>query len=272
MRAIHYPRALCLCLAERTACLGSLALCFGLAISGLCANAQSVAPDQVPEEWSLKSSDRQMFDDPFDEEAEPAPVRDPIEKVNRKVFQFNDRVYRWIIKPVAGGYRRVLPEPTRLSFQMFFSNIQSPVRVANSLFQGKLKGAGREASRFAINSTLGIGGLFDPATYWKIEPQEEDLDQTLGFYGVPPGSYIHWPILGPSSVRGTIGRIGDSFLNPIFYVGIPVYGNAAISAHERINRTSLALGDYERFTNSALDPYVGFRNAYYQNREKKIHE
>lgn len=261
---------------EITACIDSLALCFGLAISGLLASAQPVASQQVPEEWSLSISDRLTFDDPFEDpfdvEGEVGPVQDPIEKVNRTFFRFNDRVHHWLLKPVAGGYRRVLPEPTRVSFKMFFSNIQSPVRVANSLFQGKLKGAGREVSRFAINSTVGIGGLFDPATYWKIEPQEEDLDQTLGFYGVPPGSYIHWPFFGPSSVRGTIGRIGDSFLNPMFYFGIPVYGNIAISGHERINKTSLALGDYERFTSSALDPYIGFRNAYFQNREKKVNE
>ena len=234
--------------------------------------AQSADVAEPAEEWSLSSSARFKFEDPFDTESSAKPVQDPMETVNRSFYRFNDRVYHWVLKPVAKGYEKVLPEPARISFRMFFTNVKAPVRVANCLFQRKVKGAGRETGRFLINATVGIGGLFDPASYWNIEPQEEDLDQTLGFYGVPPGAYVNWPIFGPSSIRGTIGTVGDSFLNPLFYLGIPSYGSITISAQERINATSLTLGEYEQLTRSALDPYIGLRNAYFQYREQKIKE
>ncbi len=246
--------------------------CIALNLFSLHSNAQAPDSETPFEEWSLRSASRFQFEDPFDTEGSQVAVSDPIEPINRKLYQFNDRVYYWLLTPTAKSYSRVLPEPTRVSIRMFFENVRAPVRAANCLFQGKLKGAGREASRFVINSTIGIGGLFDPAGYWRIEGQDEDFDQTLGYHGVPAGPYIHWPIFGPSSVRGTIGRVGDAFLNPLFLVGIPTPVSLGIAVHERVNSTSLSLGDYERLTDSALDPYLSIRNAYFQNREKRIQD
>ncbi len=246
--------------------------CIALNLFSLHSNAQAPDSETPFEEWSLRSASRFQFEDPFDTEGSQVAVSDPIEPINRKLYQFNDRVYYWLLTPTAKSYSRVLPEPTRVSIRMFFENVRAPVRAANCLFQGKLKGAGREASRFVINSTIGIGGLFDPAGYWRIEGQDEDFDQTLGYHGVPAGPYIHWPIFGPSSVRGTIGRVGDAFLNPLFLVGIPPPVSLGIAVHERVNSTSLSLGDYERLTDSALDPYLSIRNAYFQNREKRIQD
>ena len=160
--------------------------------------------------------------DPFAEESAEKPkvkISDPLQPVNRAFFQFNDGLYFWVLKPVATGYGKVAPEPFRHSIRRAFVNIRFPVRLINNLLQGKFKGAGVETARFLVNSTVGIGGLFDPAQEeWELQPFLEDLDQTFGFYRLPPGPYLNWPIFGPSSIRGTVGTIGDSFLTPLHYV------------------------------------------------------
>jgi phospholipid-binding lipoprotein MlaA len=211
------------------------------------------------------------FQDPFatPEKAQPKGS-DPLEKMNRAFFKFNDRLYFWVLKPTATGYNKVAPQPFRESIKHFFVNAQFPVRFVNNVLQGKLKGAGIETTRFLVNSTLGIGGLFDPARdEWKIQPHPEDLDQTLGVYGLGPGIYFDWPLLGPSSVRGTAGMIGDGFLSPWDYLdGFALFYGMRVS--DTVNSTSLRLGDYERFKEGALDPYVALRDAFYENRRSLI--
>ncbi|MGE5190172.1 MAG: VacJ family lipoprotein [Gemmatimonadota bacterium] len=206
-------------------------------------------------------------------EETPAPgIADPLEPVNRAVFAFNDKAYFWVMKPVAQGYRAVVPQGARVSARNFFSNLGTPVRFANNLLQGRFKGAGTELLRFVINSTIGMAGLFDPAaTGFHIEKRDEDLGQTLGRYGLGQGVYIVWPILGPSSARDTVGLVGDYFADPLSYIADP-WAEAAVRAYKTENGLSLSIGDYEDLKKSSLDPYAAVRDAYAQNRAKKVRQ
>lgn len=220
-----------------------------------------------------ESAEEVPFRDPFAAESEegggPA-IADPLQKMNRAFFTFNDKLYLWVLKPAARGYATVAPEPFRQSIKRAFVNARYPVRLVNNLLQGKFRGAGVETLRFLVNSTLGIGGLFDPAQdEWEFAPFVEDLDQTLGFYRVPTGIYLHWPVFGPSSVRGTVGMAGDSFLSPWNYLD-----NVAVTlgtrAGDTVNSTSLRLGEYEKFKEASFDPYLSLRDAYVENRRSLI--
>ncbi len=205
-------------------------------------------------------------------EAPAATVADPLEPVNRALFAFNDKAYFWVMKPVAQGYRAVVPQDVRVSVRNFFSNLGTPARFANNLLQGKLKGAGTELLRFVLNSTVGMAGLFDPAeTGYHIRKRDEDLGQTLGRYGLGQGFYIVWPILGPSTGRDTVGLAGDAFLDPVNYLSDP-WAAAGVKAFKSENEVSLSIGDYEDLKKSSLDPYAAVRDAYLQNRAKKVRE
>ena len=146
-----------------------------------------------------------------------------------------------------------------------------PIRAVNCILQGDIKGFGTELSRFVVNSTLGVAGFGDPAKQvFGIDMEDEDLGQTFGFYGLGPAFYINWPLLGPSSVRDTIGMVGDSFLSPMYYAVDSTKYKIAIKGFEQVNSTSLKIGDYESLKKSALDPYVSLRDAYHQYRRHKI--
>jgi phospholipid-binding lipoprotein MlaA len=241
------------------------------------ARAAEPAPLSPPRSVSDAASgaEGQEFHDPFAQETEAqakTKVSDPLEPMNRAFFKFNDKLYFWVLKPVSKGYGKVAPEPFRESIRRFFVNVRYPVRVVNNILQGKFKGAGVETARFLVNSTVGIAGLFDPAQdEWRLRPYPEDLDQTLGVYGAPPGAYLDWPVFGPSSVRGTAGLVGDSFLVPWNYLdsAAVIYSTRSYDA---VNSTSLRLGEYERFKQSALDPYVALRDAYFENRRSLVEQ
>src|SRR5512133_3037723 len=192
-----------------------------------------------------------------------AEIADPLEPFNRAMFQFNDKLYFWFLKPVAQGYGKVVPKPARVSVGNFFTNLTFPVRFVNCLLQANFGGAAEELGRFAINTLWGIGGLLDPAASPEINltKQDEDLGQTLGSYGIGQGFYITWPIFGPSSPRDTVGMAGDTFLRPLSYVS-PWYAGAGIRAYGMVNDTSLRIGDYEALIGAAIDPYVAVRDAY----------
>jgi phospholipid-binding lipoprotein MlaA len=198
-------------------------------------------------------------------------IRDPFEPINRVFFHFNDKLYFWILKPVATGYEKVTPDQFRICVRNFFSNLTMPIRAVNCLLQGKFVGFGTELLRFVVNSTAGMLGLMDPAqTALKLEKQDEDFGQTLGVYGLGPGFFINWPLLGPSSVRGTVGFVGDMYIDPKGWVRLDSGEWVIISGFERVNTTALSLGEYEALKKAALDPYVAFRDAYYQYRQNKI--
>ena len=207
--------------------------------------------------------------EPEEEEVETIP--DPLEPINRVFFVFNDKLYFWLLKPIAKGYGKVVPEPARVGVRNFFSNLLMPVRLVNCLLQGKFKAAGTEVLRFIINSTVGFLGVQDVAKdEGHLKAQEEDLGQSLGVYGLGPGIYINWPIFGPSSLRDTVGMIGDFFLDPINYSVTRNKYRIAVKGYDKVNSTSLTLGDYESLKKAALDPYVAVRDAYFQYRRNLI--
>ncbi len=200
-------------------------------------------------------------------------ISDPIEPFNRAMFQFNDKLYFWVLKPVAQGYSKVVPEQARSGVQNFFFNLAFPIRFVSAVLQADFKGAGTETGRFVVNTLWGIGGLLDPASGEKIDlpKQDPDLGQTLGIYGLGHGFYIVWPVIGPSSLRDSIDIAGEYFLYPVSYIQ-PWYDWLAVRSYEVVNDASLRIGDYEAIKGAAIDPYVALRDAYVQYRWMKIKE
>ena len=264
-------------------CIQLLLLAVSLALLGGCQYAQlrtwnhmfaGMQPSQDKQQDVEDFEDFEEFEDP--EEADDdtdAPVFDPLSGYNRIMFYFNDKLFLWIWQPLAKGYRFVVPEVARIGINRAYKNLGTPVRFVNSLFQLKFQKAGLELGRLLVNTTIGIGGLFDPADAWFDwrAPSAEDFGQTLGSYGVGAGFPLVLPFLGQSNARDGIGRIADGFTNPRVYL-LPLATNAAITAGEIFNYTSLHIGEYESLKEDALDPYTFFRDAYQQHREKKIQE
>ncbi len=202
-------------------------------------------------------------------------IADPLEPLNRVFFRFNDRLYFWVIKPAATLYATVVAADVRICVRNFFTNLAAPVRLVNNLLQGKVNGALIELARFAVNSTAGIVGLADAARdgFGLAPPREEDLGQTLGVYGIGPGIYLNWPLLGPSTIRDSVGMVGDAFLRPLTYVADGrLERAAAFHGAEELNHASLSLGDYELFIKTSLDPYSAMRDIYYQYRQGRIND
>ncbi len=198
-------------------------------------------------------------------------INDPLEPLNRVFFQFNDKLYFYLLKPAAKAWSIVAPQALRASLLSAFRNLLMPVRLVNDLLQGRIAESGIEVSRFMINSTIGVAGLGDPARYvFKLESSDEDLGQTLGAYGAGGGIYICWPFLGSSNIRDTIGMVGDAFFDPLNYVTSGWEAAAALGSGKRINYTSLNLGEYEQFKDAAFDPYIAMREFYTKVRRKKI--
>jgi phospholipid-binding lipoprotein MlaA len=235
----------------------------------LVAQADTVSDTDVPDESEMYD-DEDIMDDLGPIEA-LVSIADPFEPVNRFFFHFNDKLYFWFLKPVSTGYKTIVPEPARIGVRNFFHNLGFPIRFVNCVFQGKFEGAGYEVGRFLINSTLGVAGFMDSASkHFDMPEYDEDFGQTLGYYGLGHGFFINWPFLGPSSALDTIGEAGDAFLDPIYYIDAKTKYDLSIKAFETINKTSLAIGEYEDLKKAALDPYIAVRDAYYQYRQSQI--
>lgn len=230
-------------------------------------------PPEMPVQSETKNADDYGDIEVLEKESEGAQgeIADPLEPFNRAMYHFNDKLYFWVLKPVAQGYGKVVPEPARVGVSNFFANLTFPLRFVNCLLQANFTGAAAELGRFMINTLWGIGGVLDPASSKDINlsKQDEDFGQTLGVYGLGQGFFINWPLFGPSSLRDTAGLLGDAFLTPATYLN-PWYAGAGTRVYERVNDTSLKIGDYESLKEAAIDPYVALRDAYVQYRLKKI--
>jgi len=197
---------------------------------------------------------------------------DPFKPINRGLFAVNDRFYFWGLKPVAQVYKIILPERARLCVRNAISNLHTPIRFVDSVLQLKMRKAGIVLSRFVVNSTIGVAGLFDPAaTFMRLEKQDEDAGQTLGVYGLKEVAYIDWPVIRPSCARDSLGLVADTLIDPLYYL-LNGWLYAGLYALDKLNETSLTLGTYEDLKASAIDPYISVRNAYYQYRRKLIQE
>lgn len=199
-------------------------------------------------------------------------INDPLEPFNRGVFWVNDKLYFYLLKPVAKGYRLVLPRQARISVNNVFVNASTPVRAANNLLQFKFHNFATELYRLIINSTIGLGGLFDPAAALtgveKVD--DEDFGQTLGSYGAGHGFYLVLPIIGPSSLRDATGRVVDSFAEPIRHADLRDLEYFGVKLFQAVNSLSLDRDTYEGIVRDSLDPYLFVRAAYAQRRVAQI--
>ncbi len=199
-------------------------------------------------------------------------VFDPLSGYNRFMTRVNDRLYYWVLKPAAKGYRFVVARPVRESIDNFFRNLGFPVRAVNNLLQLKFKRTGTETMRFVVNTTVGIAGLRDPATtMMKLPVYSEDFGQTLGRYGLGGGFHLVLPLFGPSNARDACGKIADWALDPVTYLE-HFEVRAAINALDTVNDASLRIGQYEAITRDAVDLYILLRDGYRDRRDKNIEE
>jgi phospholipid-binding lipoprotein MlaA len=198
--------------------------------------------------------------------------RDPLEPMNRAVYKFNDSVDRYAFRPLAVGYRKVVPTPARAGLHNFFQNLSLPIDIANDLLQFKLGAAARDTARLVVNTTLGVGGLFDPAGKLGLKDPNEDFGQTLGRWGVPSGPYLVLPFFGPSTLRDGTGRfaVDNQRFDPL---------RDHQPEHERYHaevvgavQTRSELLDVEGPLREAYDPYRFLRDAYLQRRKYLVHD
>jgi phospholipid-binding lipoprotein MlaA len=214
---------------------------------------------------------------PVQDKAEPGlpsdeEDTDPWERFNEKVFEFNRQTDRFVLKPVAQVYSLIMPDPFQVMIANGFDNISFVPRLVNSLLQAKWGGATRELSRFLINSTAGIGGLFDAAKYWGIEKSREDFGQTLGVWGVTPGPFLIVPFMEPMTVRDGIGRGVDSLMNPLSYFIPFLWAGLSLKLGEIVNDRALNLDLFQGFEESVIDMYSAVRHGYLRRREQMIKE
>jgi len=198
---------------------------------------------------------------------------DPWEPMNRRVFAFNEGVDRWFLEPVATGWDRAVPEVAQRSIGNFFDNLAMPIRLANEILQAKPWRAYETLWRIAINTVGGVGGLFDPASHFQVYESDEDLGQTLGYWGVPSGPYWVVPLLGPSSPRDATGlAVGSTVSIVAFFVPIPLYVTAPTTAVDVVNDRAASLETIRAEREAAFDFYTAVRSAYTQYRENRVRD
>lgn len=201
-------------------------------------------------------------------------VYDPWEGWNRKVFALNNAIDRAVLEPTALGYRRITPKPARRSLRNFLNNLGSPVTFVNDVLQLKPKRAGKTLGRFLMNSTLGVGGLFDPASQVGMKRHTEDFGQTLARYGVPPGPYMMIPFLGPSNLRDGPAFLADNLMDPSTYIATPAagyyrlstFGANTISLREQFQDPLVSLRE------NSLDFYTSYQSFFVQARLNAIRD
>ncbi len=200
-------------------------------------------------------------------------INDPLEPMNRQILKFNRGFERVILTPVAKTYRAVLPAPARKGVYNLLHNLRSPVIFGNDVMQGEGKRAGNTLLRFVLNTTLGIGGLFDVATRLGVESHDEDFGQTLATHGVGEGFYLVLPIFGPSSPRDGIGLAVDILIDPIFWILRSEnlnYVNYIRTGVEGVDIYARNLDQIEELKRTSLDYYAALRSTYRQNRRSEI--
>jgi phospholipid-binding lipoprotein MlaA len=207
--------------------------------------------------------------------AQPLARRNPIDPwqgMNRAVWKFNDVIYRRVARPVGHAYTKVTPHILRTGVSNFLDNLLYPTVAVNDLLQGKPRGFAIDTGRFVLNTTLGLGGLLDPATRAGLVRRDNDFGRSLGTWAVRSGPYLVLPILGPSDVRDALGKIPDVFLTPIHYVNDNTirYGYYGIDLLNTDVRTVIPAYEFLE-SQHPFDPYAFARNVYLQHRYYLIH-
>lgn len=216
----------------------------------------------------------------FEEEIEGTiEVYDPFEPVNRFTFAVNDLVLLNLVQPLADGYQAITPDPVEESASNFMRNLKYPVRLAGNLLQGRVRGAWVETGRFAVNSTVGLAGLFTPADGIDgLEPiPNEDIGQALGSWGIAKGPYLVLPLLGPSNLRDFGGLIADRAVNPLdqpFSVTDDWNWewSAGLAGAEFLVASPSIVDRYLKMKGAAIDPYSSLKNSYTKFRQGAIEE
>lgn len=196
---------------------------------------------------------------------------DPLEGYNRAMYKFNDAVDTAVLKPVAKGYDFVVPDPISQGVSNFFSNLNDITVIINDLLQGKFHQAYKDTHRFVVNTTVGVGGIFDVASLSGLNKNNEDFGQTLGVWGADPGAYIVLPFFGPRNVRDTFGLIGDMFTDPVMYVEgddarWALIGTRVVDTRAQLLKAEKVLDE------AALDEYSYVRDAYMQRRQNLVYD
>ena len=198
---------------------------------------------------------------------------DPWEPFNEKMFSINRNLDKYVLKPVARVYRVIMPEPWQVLIANGFDNINFVPRAVNSLLQGKWGGAAREVGRFLINSTAGIGGVFDPAKdFWGIQKSREDFGQTLGVWGAGAGPYLVLPFMEPLTVRDGIGKAVDGAMDPLSYFLPFIWDRIGMKLGDTVNDRALNYDLFQGFEESVIDMYSAVRHGYLQRRQQLIKE
>jgi len=244
--------------AHRLTRVSALLSCVVLFAAGE-ARAQATAPDAAVTAAAAADAP----------EEPPGTVEDPWEPFNRTMFEFNEDLDEYVLKPVAEGWDFIMPHPVQRGVDNFFDNLKFPVRFVNDLLQGELDPAAVTLSRFAVNTTVGIGGIFDWASDMGLPKHSSDFGQTLGRWGSPPGPYIVWPVFGSSNPRDTVGLVADSYLDIASLFG-DVWTLAGARVIQTVNTRSLLLEDIDTARGASLDFYIAVRSAYFQRRERLI--
>jgi phospholipid-binding lipoprotein MlaA len=199
---------------------------------------------------------------------------DPFEPLNRRTFAFNQGLDKDLVKPIAEGYIKLVPEPGRNGIRHFLDNINEPIVFGNTLLQGRFEDAGTTAARFIVNSTVGVAGFADVAKDHKLKKKIGDFGQTLWAWGVPDGPYIILPVLGPTNPRDGIGSGVDAYIDPFRYVaranhfGTYVTGGRAIL--DGIDKRSRSIDALDEMQKEAIDYYASFRSLFRQHRAAEL--
>lgn len=225
-----------------------------------CASTPDAEGEQEQQSVEQSSGDQSVI-------SSSARVGDPFENINRRIFTFNYHLDQWVLKPVAKGYKKVTPDVVQLGVGNFFSNLEEVVNTANDVLQWKWDQAANDGGRFLINSTLGVGGLFDVAAKMGlIRSDGEDFGQTLAVWGVSSGPYLMLPFFGPATLRDGAGKLVDSRAGLLQYVD-PNDAEYALRAVDIIDSRAQLLEAESLITG---DSYTLLRDFYLQRRNYLI--
>jgi phospholipid-binding lipoprotein MlaA len=244
-----------------------------LSLSGARAHAVDPLPGDTLILHQAHGGTDPLFDD-HDEESEHARnFPDPLENTNRGVLRFNGGVDRWLLDPITATYGFVFPGPIKRSIRRFLDNINSPAIMVNDLLQREWQDAGTTTGRLVVNTTVGIGGLFDPAARLGMPRHQSDFGQTLALAGMPSGPFLMLPVLGPNTTRDTFGGIVDMFLRPttlLLAPGTQIIFNTIEGGTSGIVKREANIQAIRALRDSSVDYYAALRNAYYQDRVAQI--
>jgi phospholipid-binding lipoprotein MlaA len=205
----------------------------------------------------------------FEDDGPDPSERDPLEPLNRGIFGFNEVVYAWVFNPVATAYQFVVPGPGRRAVRRFFSNLSEPVTIVNDLLRLQPVQAGSSGARFLINTTAGVGGLFDPAAAWGLEAHTSGFGETLAVYRVGSGPYLVVPLMGPSTARDAVGGLVDGILRPDTWL-LAAGPRLVMAAGTGFTTYDMERERFNALRDTSVDFYAALRSAYLLDRDARI--